>query len=137
MTKKTKIYQFTDHGVKPTAICYVRASSQKEVAEITGRMLSRIKPYLNEATGAHVEKYKHLAHGEYEHAMPHVAPKGISVLDLERIAALGYLKSARLSLNQCDLQDPKLKSQLAKILGDIDDLRADVCERLEGKYSGR
>lgn len=86
--KKTKIYQFIDHSVTPTAYCYVRASSQKEVAEITNKALNHIKPYLDVATGDKEEEYSYLKHGEFAHSKPQEKPKGMSTLNLNALLLL-------------------------------------------------
>lgn len=131
-----KIYSLIDHSTRPSRRAYICASSKKEVAEIVGKPLSHIDQYLSVATGDLAEKYSHLKQGEMTYEEEHKVPTGMSQLDLERISALGYLKMARMSLSQCELSAEE-KDRLAKIMHQIDELRADVSERLDKKYRGR
>jgi hypothetical protein len=131
-----KIYTYLDHSKRPTRYAYVCADSIAEAAGIIGLPLSRIKDHITVTKGDKASEYGHLKHGEMVYAAESNKPVGMSLLDLERIAALGYLKMAKMSLHQCDLTADE-KARLSEIVGLIDELRADVSDRLEGKYKGR
>ena len=132
-----KIYTYRDHSTRPSRLARVRANSMKEVSEIVGKPLNHIKDHLSALDEREAKKFAHLKHGEIEYEAPHVAPTGMSLLDLDRIASLGYIKSAKLSLHQCDLRDEEFKKRLGNIIEQIEELRADVSDSLEAKYKGR
>lgn len=131
-----KLYMYIDHSTRPTSRAFVCASSKAAAAEVIGLPLSRVSNYLTVATGDTAAQYSHLKPGQIEYVAAKEAPKGMSLLDLERIAALGYLKTAKMALHQCDLPADE-KERLAKIVAQIDELRADVSDRLEARYKGR
>jgi hypothetical protein len=131
-----KIYKYIDHSKRPTSYAYICADSKTEAAQIIGLPLIRVKDHLTVTTGDKASEYGHLKHGEMVYAAESKKTTGMNLLDLERIAALGYLKMAKMSLHQCDISAEE-KERLSEIIGLIDELRADVSDRLEGKYKDR
>lgn len=131
-----KIFTYLDHTKRPATYAYICAESMTEAAEIIGLPLQRIRDHLSLTTGDKQIEYQHLKRGEFVYPNKTKITKGISLLDFERIAALGYLKSAKMALHQCDL-NPEEKERLSTIIGLIDELRADVSDRLEVRYKDR
>lgn len=140
MARKAKIYSFIDHSSRTTKYVYVKAYSQKEVAEITKRPLSYFKGNLRALTSDEEHQYSHLNHGEIMAKDAHPSRKGnggMSRIDIDHICSLGHVKAARLILNQCDLRDRELKTKYQQVLGLLDELRAELAEALDKTYTGR
>ncbi|EGR0790983.1 hypothetical protein EWS92_21475 [Vibrio vulnificus] len=137
-----KIYQTVDHSRRNTRYAYVCASSKKQVAEILDTTVNQLNKYgCNPVTESHpnYSKYKHLKDGEvaYENPNKKSANQGISDRDLHRIAAIGYLDSAILALNNCQLPDREMHDRLMELQGGLKELKSDAKEALEHKYGGR
>ncbi|EHA1127135.1 hypothetical protein FG475_18840 [Vibrio navarrensis] len=138
-----KIYQTVDHSRRITRYAYVCASSKKQVEEILNTTVSQLNKYgCNLVTESHpnYSKYKHLKDGEVAYEDPNKSRptnQGISDRDLHRIAAIGYLDSAILALNNCQLPDREMHYRLMELQGWLKELKSDAKEVLEHKYGGR
>lgn len=138
-----KIYKTVDHSKRNTRYAYVCASSKKQVAEILNTTVSQLNSYgCNPVTESDPNylKHKHLQNGEVAYEYPNEnspTNQGISDRDLHRIAAIGYLDSAILALNNCQILDREMHSRLMELQGGLKELKSDVREALEQKYGGR
>lgn len=139
-----KIYRTIVHGHQNTRYAYVCASSKSRVAEILNVSLNQLNKYgcsALDSTDEHMFKCKHLRDGEvfYEDVGVYKSSisKGMSVLDLHRISALGYIDAALQSLNQCEMPDRAMSNRLGELRGQLKDLKDDAKEALEYKYRGR
>lgn len=138
-----KIYKTIDHSRRNTRFVYVCASSKKQVAEILNTTVSQLNKYgCNPVTESHpnYSKYKHLQDGEVAYEDPNESRstnQGISDRDLHQIAAIGYLDSAILALNNCRFVDREMHCRLMELQSGLKRLKGDAREALERKYGGR
>lgn len=143
MTTPLKIYQTVDHSKRTARYAYVCASSKRQVAETLNMTTSQLNKYgCNLVTEGHPKysKYSNLKCGEVAYEDPNKSQptnQGISERDLHLIAAIGYLDSAILALNNCQLPSRKLHSRLMDLQGGLKELKSDAKEVLEHKYGGR
>lgn len=134
-----KIFKFILHTVSDTKWAIVKASSQMKAANAVDKPLSHIRESMVVLVEDEAAKYAHLKEGEvvYESTSGVRETSGISNLDLERIAAIGYLNGAHAALQNCDIRGLKLRDRLNQIMSDIKELKGDVSEQLLEKYKGR
>lgn len=103
---KAKLYSFTDHSTTPSSTVFVCATSQQSAADAVSRPLSHIKKYMSVHTDAKMlNRFKHLKIGQFEKKSnaPKSIDNGMSMRDLDRIAAVGILTSAHIALQQCSV----------------------------------
>lgn len=134
-----KIFKFVLHSPGDTKWVVVKAGSQMKAAQAVGVPLSHIRGSMAVLKGDSAAEYAHLKEGEvvYESTSPVKETNGITNLDLERIAAIGYLNGAHSALQNCDLRGLALRERLNQIMSDIKELKGDVSEELLKKYGGR
>lgn len=138
-----KIYKTVDHSKRNTRYAYVCASSKKRVAEILNTTVSQLNKYGCDPvteSDPNYSKHKHLQDGETAYEDPNESRptnQGISDRDLHRIAAIGYLDSAILALNNCQLPDREMHYRLMELQGGLKELKSDAREALEHMYRGR
>ncbi len=129
----SRFYRFLDNAKHPTRVFVIHANSKDHAAQILNRPLGHIAKHLHIISSEHAEKYRSLPIGDYSVADDASPSKGLRVVDIDRIAALGYLKSAKKVLQDCELKASE-KDRLNIIIAMIDDLRVDVSDRLLEQY---
>lgn len=136
MPTASKIYQYLDHSSTPSRYLYIRAKSYTAAALVLGKPLARIKEKLRIANGELALQYAHLPENHLAQAIRTEMPKGLRITDFERIAALGYIKSAILSLHQCDINNSDLKQRLHHLTNELTELKVDISDAIQDRYTG-
>ncbi|MGP5159797.1 hypothetical protein [Pseudoalteromonas prydzensis] len=139
---KATIYKTLVHKPHGTLLAFVCASSKVRVAEILNTSVGQLRNYgcnLLSSNDQYFSKYKDLKDGDvaYEDANKTQPKSGISMIDLHRIAAIGYIDAALQSLNQCEMPTREMSNRLADLRGELQELKSDARESIEKKYSGR
>lgn len=137
MSTKTKIYKLIDHSFRPSRTVYVCAKSKRQVGEILDKPMSLISDYLSVATNESAHAYLDLSEGEYRYEnyqLPFRQKGELGRRELERIAALGFIKSAKLAVTPCDLPTAEMKQKQQQIIALLDELYGDMGEYLDDIY---
>lgn len=134
MTHKAKIYHLIDQSTRPSRNLYICASSKKEVSDILGRPLSHLEKYLKLAPPEITKTFCDLKRGEYS-TIKHEPLKRTKVKlgrrDIESLASLGYIKAAKITMDQCDLPTIEMKELQQEISGLLSKLHGDLAEFYE------
>ncbi|MFS1426094.1 hypothetical protein LMH73_002655 [Vibrio splendidus] len=137
MARQTKVYKITDHQTKPSSYLYICAYSKQEVATILNRPYSHISNNMSQVSGTQLERFAHLKHGDTERDKELDKPTGISTRDLDRIASVGFVKSAMLALDQCNPPTKEMRDKLYDIVESLKSLKGDMTEEIEREFRGR